>query len=79
MGGYVGRWWLCEEDGWLCWEMGGIVTETGGDVGSAPAGYGSTLGSNPDISRKYKNGRHKQRSSQHTLARQKNIQKIINT
>ncbi len=40
-------------------------------MGSAPACYGSTLGSNPDISKKYKNGRHKQRSGQLTLARQK--------
>jgi hypothetical protein len=38
------------------------------------------LGSNPDIPQKKKiiNGRHKQRSGRHTLARQKNIQKKKN-
>jgi hypothetical protein len=30
--------------------------EMGGYVGSAPACYGSSLGSNPDISQKYKMG-----------------------
>ncbi len=34
-------------EGWLNKEMGG-------QVGSAPACYGSSLGSNPDISQKYK-------------------------
>jgi hypothetical protein len=34
------------------------------------------LGSNPDISQKLQNRRHKQRSSQHTLARQKRTKKI---
>ncbi len=43
--------------------------------GSAPACYGSFLGSNPDISQKIQNRQHKQRSGQHTLSRQKNIQK----
>ena len=38
---------------------------------SSPACYGSTLGSNPDISQKYKNRRHKHRSGQYTQARQK--------
>jgi hypothetical protein len=37
--------------------------------------YGSSLGSNPDISQKFKNGRHKQRSGQHTVARQKYAKK----
>ncbi len=36
-----------------------------------------TTGLNPDITQKYKNGRYKQRSIQHTLARQKNIQNNI--
>ncbi len=44
----------------------------GGQVGSAPACYGSLLGTNPEVYQKYKNGRHKQRSDHHTLARQKN-------
>ncbi len=35
----------------------------------------STLGSNPDIPQKIINGRHKQRSGRHTLARQKKIKK----
>jgi hypothetical protein len=35
-------------------------------VGNAPACYGITLGSNPGISQRYKNGRHKQRSGQNT-------------
>jgi hypothetical protein len=43
----------------------------GGKVGGAPACYGSSRGSNPEISQKYKNGRHKQRNSQHSLARKK--------
>ncbi len=43
-----------------------------GQVGSAPACYGNSLGSNPDLS-KIQKGRHKQRSGQHTLARKKNI------
>ncbi len=50
----------------------------GGSVGSAPARYGSNLGSNPDISQIYKNGRLKQKSGQHTPARQKHT-KIIDT
>ncbi len=37
--------------------------------GSAPPCYGSSLGSNPDTLSKIQNGRHKQRSGQHTLAR----------
>jgi hypothetical protein len=45
-------------DGWL-------------QVGSAPACYGSSLGSNPDISQKYKMGDINKRSGHHTLARQK--------
>jgi Ni,Fe-hydrogenase I large subunit len=47
----------------------------GGQVGSTPACYGRSLGSNPNISQKYKMGKHKQRSGQHILARQKNIRK----
>jgi hypothetical protein len=43
----------------------------GGKVGGAPACYGSSLGPNPDISQKYKTARHKRRSGQHSLARQK--------
>jgi hypothetical protein len=33
-----------------------VKMEMGGSVGSAPACYGSSLGSNPDISQKYKMG-----------------------
>jgi hypothetical protein len=32
------------------------LTEIGGQVGRAPTCYGSSLGSNPDISQKYKMG-----------------------
>ncbi len=71
MGGYVREMGGYEGDGWLCREMGGYVKEMGGYVGSAPACYSSTLGLNPDISRKYKNWRHKQRSGHHTPARKK--------
>jgi hypothetical protein len=46
-------------------------------VGSTAASRGSSLGPNPGISQKCINVRHKQRSGQHTLARQKIIQKII--
>jgi len=49
-------------DKWLSWY-------------SAPAIYGSSLGSNPDTLSKIQNGRHKQRSGQRTLTRQKNIHK----
>ncbi len=35
---------------WLSWR------KMGGQVGSAPAYYGSSVGSNPDISQKYKMG-----------------------
>jgi hypothetical protein len=52
--------------------MGGYV-----GTGSAPACYGSSLGSNPDISLKKANGRHKQGSGKHTIARPKNIQKYF--
>jgi hypothetical protein len=45
-------------------------------MGGAPACYGSSLGLNPDISQKYKIGDISIRSGQHTLARQKNIQKV---
>ncbi len=45
-------------------------------MGGAPACYGSSLGSNPEISQKYKIGDIRNRSGQHTLARQKNIQKV---
>ncbi len=34
--------------------MGGQIREMGGLVGSTPACYSSSLGSNPDISQKYK-------------------------
>ncbi len=40
--------WLSKGDEWLHWR------EMGGQVVSAPACYGSSLGSNPDISQKYK-------------------------
>jgi hypothetical protein len=40
--------WLSKGDGWLNWR------EMGGQVVSAPACYGSSLGSNLDISQKYK-------------------------
>jgi hypothetical protein len=57
-------------DGWLS------VGEMGGYVGSAPGCYGSSLGSNPDISKKYKMGDISQGVA-NTLARQKNkIKKI---
>ncbi len=36
--------------------MGGQLRETVGKVGSAPDCYGSSLGSNPDISQKYEIG-----------------------
>jgi hypothetical protein len=35
------------------------------------------LGSNPEISQKIRNWRHKQKSGQHTLAQQKNTEKSI--
>jgi hypothetical protein len=42
--------------------------------GSEPACYGSSLGSNPDISQKYKKGwRHKQRSGHRTAVNKKNL------
>jgi hypothetical protein len=56
-----------ESDGWLSREMGS-------EVSSAPACYGSSLGSIPDIPQKYKMGDINKRSVQHTLARQ-NISK----
>jgi hypothetical protein len=43
----------------------------GGSVGSVPACFGNSLGSNPDISQKYKKSDMIKRSGQHTLARQK--------
>ncbi len=52
-------------DKWLSWY-------------SFPPFYGSSQGSNPDTLSKIQNGRHKQRSGQHTQARQKNIQKKLN-
>jgi hypothetical protein len=39
--------------------------------------YSSSLGSNPDISQKYKMGVISKRNGQHILARQKNIYKKI--
>jgi hypothetical protein len=42
----------------------------GEKVGSAPACYGNSLGSNPNISQKIQNGQHKPRSRQHAQARQ---------
>jgi hypothetical protein len=38
---------------------------------SLPASYGSSLGLNPDTLSNKQKGRHEQRSSQHTLAREK--------
>jgi hypothetical protein len=50
----------------------------GGQVGSAPDCYSSSaLGSNPDISQKYKMGDISKGVGHHTLARQKNIQKNV--
>jgi hypothetical protein len=46
----------------------------GGYVGSAPACYNGTLSSNSDFPQKIINGRHKQRSAQHTA--RKKIYKI---
>ncbi len=40
--------WLSKGDKWLNWR------EMGGQVVSAPAFYDNSLGSNPDISLKYK-------------------------
>jgi hypothetical protein len=48
----------------------------GGSVGSALDCYGSIW---VRIFQKYKNGRHKQRSGQHTLASQKKNKKEANT
>jgi hypothetical protein len=48
----------------------------GGSVGSAPACYGSSLGSNLDISQKYKMG-DISIGVPNTLARQKNLQKVL--
>jgi hypothetical protein len=49
----------------------------GGYVGSAPACYSSSLGSNPDISQKYKMGEISKGVAigQHTVRCQKNIRK----
>ncbi len=66
-----------EGDRWLSREMGDygwLSREMGGQVGSAPAWYGSSLGSNPDISQKYKMGDISTGVANNTLARQKNIQ-----
>ncbi len=54
MGGY----WLSKVDGWHNKRDGWLRREMSGLVGSAPASYtyGSSLGSNPDISQKYKMG-----------------------
>jgi hypothetical protein len=52
-------------DGWLNREMGGKVRE----IGSAHACFGNSLGSKFKHLSKIQNGRHKQRSGQHTLAR----------
>jgi hypothetical protein len=43
-----------------------------GGVGSVPAGYSSSLGSNPDIFPKYKIG-DISKERQHTLARKKKV------
>jgi hypothetical protein len=48
-----------------------LAREMGGYVGSPPACNGSTLGSNPDISKIQK------RRGQHTVARQKIYKKMI--
>jgi hypothetical protein len=42
--------------GGLVRKMDGKVREMGSEVGSAPACYGSSMGSNPDITQKYKMG-----------------------
>ncbi len=42
-----------------------------------PSSYGISLGLSQNISQKIQNGQHKQRSDQHTLARQKNIPKNL--
>jgi hypothetical protein len=66
---YVIRWvgdgWLTKGDEWLRREMGG----------SAPACYGSALGSNPDISQKYKMG-DKSKGVANTLTSQKIYKKV---
>ncbi len=56
--------------------MGGLARAMGGLVGSAPACYGISLRSNPDISQKYKMGQIQIQSGQHTLARPEYTQKI---
>jgi hypothetical protein len=57
--------WVAKLGGWAAKlgcrvaKSGGWVAKLrgmGGSVGSAPAYYGSSLGSNPDISQKYKMG-----------------------
>jgi hypothetical protein len=57
MGGKVERWVAKKGDGWLSsgrWVA--KLREMGGLVGSASVCYGSPLGSNPEISQKYKMG-----------------------
>jgi hypothetical protein len=51
MDGYVGRLVAMQRDGWLRTRR-----EMGGYVGGPPACFDSSLGSNPDISQKYKMG-----------------------
>jgi hypothetical protein len=41
-------------DEWLIRGSWVATREMGGEVGRAPSWYGSSLGSNPDISQKYK-------------------------
>jgi hypothetical protein len=47
--------------------------EMGGQVGRAPACYGSSLGSNPDISQKYKTGEVSKKKEWPTLPSPPNI------
>ncbi len=51
-----GRWEAKQGYGWLSQGDGRLSREMGGYVGSAPACYDSSLGSNPDISQIYKMG-----------------------
>jgi hypothetical protein len=48
--------WLIRWDRWINFEVTGVakLRGMGGSVGSVPASYGSTLGSNKDISQKSK-------------------------
>jgi hypothetical protein len=54
---YAGDWWLSLR--WIAKLVSGLLVTA------------SFVGSNPDIPKKPQHGRHKQRSGQHTVARQK--------